>query len=78
MIKTKLGETRISGNIHEVMADLSLIIHNLYHDALPESMTKEEAKERIMHAVKIAFMEENEVRESARKTLKDIMEILGM
>lgn len=60
MIKTKRGKLQIKGDLTEVMADVSVIVTHLYNNVLPETMTQEEAKEMIMHAVECGLMTEEE------------------
>ena len=73
MIKTENGKLRIKGDICEIKADLSLIIHELYHNVLTQHMSQEEAKEEIMESVELGFLNHTEAAEA---TLDELMELL--
>lgn len=80
MIKTERGRLEAQGTHCELKADLSVIVHGIYNNALLE-MSEEEAKEFIFDAVNRALESEDEIKEKTRKEIKtglaDFLEVLA-
>ena len=69
MIKTKKGELEISGTDTEIIADISIIIRNVYM-ALSKEQGETIAKLRLQRAFNRAFLSEEEIRKEAEKCKK--------
>lgn len=70
MIKTKKGMLEAEGTLRELKADLSVIVHGIYNNALLEEMPEEEAKEFIFDAVNRALESEDKLKEKAIDEIK--------
>lgn len=70
MIKTDKGCIEIKGNVPDVLADLSTIVHNLYHNCLigGAEISPEESRKMIMEAVGCGFMSDEEAAENAKES----------
>ena len=80
MIKTEKGEFEISGTDSEIMADISVIIKNVYK-AMSEVFGEEHAKARLQRAFDRAFLSKEEIHKEseARKEFNNIFdEIIKM
>ena len=73
MIKTKHGETEFKGTKHELIADLSCIVDDLYNGILIEEMSQEEAEKLIREGVELGFKDNEELSKELNKELKDAM-----
>lgn len=69
MIRTKLGEIRIEGDLSEVLADISVISNCLLD-------TGKLSKKQIIEAVERGFMSEEELDEEIKKITKSKKESL--
>lgn len=76
MIKIEKGRVEISGLYPNVMADVSTLVHNLYHNICIEhaGMNPEEAKADILRAVNYGFMSKDEVHAKAAKAKEDMLQ----
>lgn len=80
MIKTEKGDLEVHGSDTEVMADITIIIKNVY-EALSKEFGEEHAKKRLKHAFDRAFLTDEEFHKEAeaRKEFNNILdEILEM
>ena len=65
MIKTKNGNIRIRGEKAVVLADMMLIVHEIYFDILLTQMSEDEAKKLIMESVEDALLTHEQFRAKA-------------
>lgn len=74
MIKIERKHIEISGSYPIVMADVSTLVHHLYHNLCIENMgmNPEKAKEDILHAVNNGFMSKDEIHAKALDALEQI------
>lgn len=73
MIKTENGHIEANGTLIELMADLSVIIRNLYKD-IAEETDESFAKETINEAVKAGFLSDEEITVELKKRKKEEIE----
>lgn len=79
MIKVDKGNVTVIGKHPIVMAELTTLVHEMYHSILTEhgGMTPEEAKEQINNAVELGFMTDEQAKEKAKELIgKSIAGIL--
>ena len=78
MIKTNKGKIKAKGSAHELLADISVVVHSVYFEALLVHFTEEQAKEMIHDAVERALMTREQLAEHVKKdiveALKNILE----
>lgn len=74
MIKIENGNVEITGALPDVMANLSTLVHHMYHNILTDSvgMSPEKAKETILSAVEDGFMSKDEIHAKALDALEKI------
>ena len=74
MIKIDNGTIEITGAFPVIMANLSTLVHHLYHSILTKNagMSPEEAKETILSAVEDGFMSKDEVHAMALEALAEL------
>lgn len=67
MIKVDKGEVTIVGQHPLVLAELTTLVHTLYHHIFTEQggISPEKAKEQINHAVELGFMTKEQTNEKA-------------
>lgn len=65
MIKTERGRLEAQGTLGELKADLSVIVHGIYNNALLDEMSEEEAKDFIFDAVNRALESEEELKKES-------------
>lgn len=72
MIKIDKGTVEITGAFPDIMANLSTLVHHLYHNILTENvgMSPEKAKETILSAVEDGFMSKDEVHAKALEAIE--------
>lgn len=70
MIKTERGRLEAHGTLGELKADLSVIVHGIYNNALLDEMSEEEAKDFIFDAMNRALESEAELKEEAIAGIK--------
>lgn len=70
MIKVDKGYIEIRGNVQDVLANLSTLVHNLYHDCFIGSaeISPEESRKMIMEAVGVGFLSDEEAAENAKES----------
>lgn len=68
MIYTNKGETRANGSVHEILADVSIII-DAVHESLTEEIGAEDAKDCIMKSVEAGFMSEDELQTKKKECI---------
>lgn len=75
MIKTYQGETEVHGSAHELMADLTIIVHTLCYDLLMEGcdMTHDEAREAIMDVVERGLRTGEEIERECTERVSDAL-----
>lgn len=66
MIRTNKGELEVNGTLSELKADISVIIHGIYHTVLLKEMPEDKAKEFVFEAVERAFKSDEELEEEAK------------
>ena len=79
MIKVDKGSVEIHGQRPLVMAELTTLVHALYHNILTEhdGMSPEEAKAQINRAIENGFMTDEQAKEKAKELIgKSITAIL--
>lgn len=67
MIKTKYGKVEAHGTCSELLADLTVIVHSIYHEVLLDEMSEEAAEEMICQAVEAAFEFEDEQEDEGKE-----------
>lgn len=80
MIKTEKGEFKIKGTDSEIMADISVIIKNVY-EAMSKEFGEEHAKARLQRAFNRAFLSKKEIHkeaEACKEFINKFDEILEM
>ena len=70
MIKIDNGTVEICGNLNDILADISTIIHNLHHACLvgKANVPQGESRKMIMQAVELGFKTRGEVKEEYKKS----------
>lgn len=78
MIKcNKKGEITFKGNAPDLMTDLSMIARATRELLMEKEMSKDEAEERIKHAVEVGFWTEEELTEESDKLVKELMDLIS-
>ena len=78
MIKcNKKGEITFKGNVPDLMTDLSMIARATRELLMEKEMSKDEAEERIKHAVDIAFWDEEKLTEESNKLVNELMDLIS-
>lgn len=75
MIKTKQGETTISGLVEETLCDLTMIVRALKQhmtEDLIEDITEEEVNKILIEHISLGLMSNNELNEWIHKSTNDI------
>lgn len=74
MIKIENGSVEITGALPDIMANLSTLVHHLYHNILTENvgMSPEKAKETILNTVEYGFLSKDEVHVKALEAIEEI------
>ena len=75
MIKCDKGKVKIEGTGYLILSELSTLVHELHYGVFVEKCgaTPEESKEDILEAVERGFKTDEEMRECAKDTLKDVL-----
>lgn len=70
MLKVDKGCIEIRGNVPDVLANLSTLVHNLYHDCFIGSaeISPEESRKMIMDAVELGFLSDEEAAAKAKES----------
>lgn len=74
MIKTKKGKIAIKGTPGELMADLAVIVHELFFDVLLTVLKEDDAKDLIRDTVENGMLTKEQMTE---KMLRDIAKIIN-
>ena len=77
MIQIKNGNVEMKGNGPELMADLSTIVHHLHFDVLidDKGFSPEKSRKMILEAVEMAFMDDAEIEDKAKKALLTVLDM---
>ena len=76
MIKTAYGKLEAHGTLGELKADLSVIVHGIYNNALLDEMSEEEAKEFIFDAVNRALKSTNEAEKESEEIIGELNDLI--
>lgn len=78
MIKcNKKGEITFKGNVPDLMTDLSVIARKMRELFMEKGMSKDEAEERIKHAVEVGFWTEEELTEESNKLVEELVDLIS-
>lgn len=73
MIKCDGNNLTIKGSVLDLKTELSVIVHEMYGQ-LSKKLGKEEAREEIEEAVKVAMMSKKELNREIMEMMRDFLE----
>lgn len=82
MIKIDKGIVQICGDLKDILADISTIVHNLHYECLVDkaNIPQEESRKMIMNAVELGLKKredvEKEVKESKERMKSEALKAL--
>lgn len=72
MISVKNGKVKLKGNAHQLLTEFTGVAMAI-RKTVAKDLDDVAAKELLMDAVRVSFMDKNDLEEEIRKTRKDIL-----